>query len=555
MFDSADVYSDGLAEEVLGKAIAGRRDKVIVSTKATFRSGPGPNDVGSSRYHLLQACEASLRRLGTDYIDLYQLHGFDALTPIEETLSTLDGLVRSGKVRYIGCSNFSGWHLMKSLAISDRYGLARHVAHQAYYSLVGRDYEWELMPLGLDQRVGTVVWSPLGWGRLIGKIRRNQPPPATSRLPATADYGPPVDDEYLYRVVDAIDAATRHCATADTSLCSASVVSLSVRSRVTCAASSCYDSATTRAFGTGHFRCAESAKRILQHSDTLCNKNALNCKHLLHCSVPNCRSRGAHIRSSLMLAEERQNLILSLVNQRGSVSVTEMQRKLKVSRETIRRDIVLLAQRQRLRKAHGGALSMEAVEPAMAVRQLANAEGKRAIARIAAELVPDGAAVILGGGTTVQCVADALTARQSLTLFSNDIASCSKLAGRNGNRVFVLGGELNNSNGAILGRDTTAMLAHYFADFAFIGAGAITANPWLMDYTREESELNKLMLSSARTTVVVADHTKFNRFAPVRVDNFEKVTYLVTDRRPDERMLSALGSLPLDLRVAAEEAD
>jgi len=209
MFDSADIYSDGLAEEVLGKAIAGRRDRVIISTKATFRAGPGPNDVGSSRQHLLQAVEGSLRRLGTDYIDLFQLHGFDALTPIEETLGALDDLVRAGKLRYIGCSNFSGWHLMKSLAISEKYGLARYVAHQAYYSLIGREYEWELMPLGLDQGVGTVVWSPLGWGRLTGKIRRGQPLPKVSRLHATADYGPPVAEDYLYRVVDALDGIAK----------------------------------------------------------------------------------------------------------------------------------------------------------------------------------------------------------------------------------------------------------------------------------------------------------------------------------------------------------
>ena len=209
MFDSADIYSDGLAEEVLGKAIAGRRDRVIISTKATFRAGSGPNDVGSSRHHLLKACEGSLRRLGTDYIDLFQLHGFDAQTPIEETLGTLDDLVRAGKLRYIGCSNFSGWHLMKSLAISEKYGLSRYVAHQAYYSLVGREYEWELMPLGLDQKVGAVIWSPLGWGRLTGKIRRGQPVPKVSRLHATADYGPPVADEYLYRVVDALDGIAK----------------------------------------------------------------------------------------------------------------------------------------------------------------------------------------------------------------------------------------------------------------------------------------------------------------------------------------------------------
>jgi aryl-alcohol dehydrogenase-like predicted oxidoreductase len=208
MFDSADIYSNGLAEEVLGAAIKGRRDKVLISTKATFRFGDGPNDVGSSRFHLTRAVEGALRRLGTDHIDLFQLHGFDATTPVEETLATLDGLVKAGKLRYVGCSNFSGWHLMKSLAVSDRYGWARYVAHQAYYSLVGRDYEWELMPLGLDQGVGCVVWSPLGWGRLTGKVRRGQPLPKTSRLNSQVsnEKGPPVADEYVYAVVDALDA-------------------------------------------------------------------------------------------------------------------------------------------------------------------------------------------------------------------------------------------------------------------------------------------------------------------------------------------------------------
>jgi len=209
MFDTADVYSGGKSEEVLGKAIAGRRAKTIIATKASFRTGPGENDLGNSRHHLIAACEASLRRLGTDYIDIYQMHGFDALSPVEETLSTLDTLVRSGKVRYIGCSNFSGWHLMKSLAASDRRGWPRYVAHQVYYSLVGRDFEWELMPLGHDQGVGTLVWSPLGWGRLTGKIRRNQPPPAVSRLPKTAAFGPQVPDDLLYKVVDALDEVAK----------------------------------------------------------------------------------------------------------------------------------------------------------------------------------------------------------------------------------------------------------------------------------------------------------------------------------------------------------
>jgi aryl-alcohol dehydrogenase-like predicted oxidoreductase len=211
MFDTADIYSTGMAEEILGQAIKGRRDRVIVSTKGTFRFSDEPNDVGSSRHHLIRAVDGSLKRLGTDYIDLYQLHAFDAQTPVEEVLGTLDDLVRAGKIRYIGCSNFSGWHLMKSLAVSEKYGLSRYVAHQAYYSLIGRDYEWELMPVGLDQGVGAVVWSPLGWGRLTGKIRRGRPIPAESRLQSkvVADMGPPVPDEYVYKVVDALDEVAR----------------------------------------------------------------------------------------------------------------------------------------------------------------------------------------------------------------------------------------------------------------------------------------------------------------------------------------------------------
>ena len=211
MFDSADVYSHGLAEEILGKAIQGRREKVIISTKATFPMSDAPNDMGSSRHHLTLAVEGALRRLGTDYIDLFQTHGFDAVTPVEETMNTLDDLVRAGKIRYIGCSNFSGWHLMKFLAYAEKFNLTRFVAHQAYYSLIGREYEWELMPLGLDQKVGCVVWSPLGWGRLTGKIRRGQPLPAKSRLQSNAvvDMGPPVADEHLYTVVDALDEVAR----------------------------------------------------------------------------------------------------------------------------------------------------------------------------------------------------------------------------------------------------------------------------------------------------------------------------------------------------------
>ena len=195
LFDTANVYSHGMSEEILGQAIAGRRHDVLVSTKATFPMGANPNDLGSSRHHLLEQCHASLRRLGTDYIDIYHMHGFDATTPIEETLETLDTLVKQGKIRYIAASNFSGWHLMKSLALSERHSWQRYVAHQVYYSLVGRDYEWELMPLALDQKVGALVWSPLGWGRLTGKIRRGQPLPANSRLHVTAEQGPQVEED------------------------------------------------------------------------------------------------------------------------------------------------------------------------------------------------------------------------------------------------------------------------------------------------------------------------------------------------------------------------
>ena len=211
-FDTANIYSRGKSEEVLGQAIKHlKREDVLISTKGTFRFAEGPNGVGSSRYHLTQAVEGSLKRLQTDYIDVYHLHAFDATTPVEETLSTLNDLVHAGKIRYIACSNFSGWQLMKSLAVSERYGWTRYVGHQVYYSMVGRDYEWELMPLGIDQGVGALVWSPLGWGRLTGKIRRGQPLPENSRLQnkEVVDAGPTPDWEYVYKVVDAIDEVAK----------------------------------------------------------------------------------------------------------------------------------------------------------------------------------------------------------------------------------------------------------------------------------------------------------------------------------------------------------
>ncbi|MBM3599910.1 MAG: aldo/keto reductase [Alphaproteobacteria bacterium] len=206
MFDTADAYSGGLAEEILGKAIAGRRDKVIISTKATFRMGPGPNQLGSSRHHLTASCDASLKRLGTDYIDLWQMHGFDAMSPLEETMRTLDDLVRAGKVRYVGCSNYSGWHLMKAQAIADRYGWSRFVAHQAYYSLIAREFEWELMPVGIDQKVGTVVWSPLAQGRLTGKMSRSRTAAKDTRVGQIGGLGPEPATDYLYGIVDVLEA-------------------------------------------------------------------------------------------------------------------------------------------------------------------------------------------------------------------------------------------------------------------------------------------------------------------------------------------------------------
>lgn len=208
LFDTADIYSDGMAEQILGEAIRGiQRDKLLLSTKSTFAFGEPPNNQGSSRFHILRQIEGSLKRLGTDYIDIYHMHGFDGNTPAEETLRTLDDLVQSGKVRYIAASNFSGWHLMKSLGVSDKYGWSRYVAHQVYYSLANREYEWELMPLGVDQQVGAIVWSPLAAGRLGGRYGRNKPVPKDGRV---AQGGSPmpemvVKEEALYTIIDALE--------------------------------------------------------------------------------------------------------------------------------------------------------------------------------------------------------------------------------------------------------------------------------------------------------------------------------------------------------------
>jgi aryl-alcohol dehydrogenase-like predicted oxidoreductase len=204
-FDTANVYSRGMSEEILGRALAGKRSQALISTKATFTMGDGANDYGSSRFHIIRSLEDSLRRLNTDYVDIYHMHGFDGNTPVEETLRALDDLITSGKVRYIACSNFSGWALMKSLSVSERYGWARYVAHQCYYSLLDREFEWELMPAGIDQNVGTIVWSPLSSGRLSGKFRRGTEVPAGSRLSQGGEHGPATAYERLYTIVDALD--------------------------------------------------------------------------------------------------------------------------------------------------------------------------------------------------------------------------------------------------------------------------------------------------------------------------------------------------------------
>jgi DeoR/GlpR family transcriptional regulator of sugar metabolism len=252
----------------------------------------------------------------------------------------------------------------------------------------------------------------------------------------------------------------------------------------------------------------------------------------------------------MVLAEERQNKILSLVKSRHSISITEIQKRLKVSRETIRRDLLALAEQRKLRKTHGGAISLSAQEPDIAIRQTTNVDGKRAIGRLAASMVPDGASIILAGGTTVQSAADELVHRERLTIFTNCLASSMKLSALNNNRVHLLGGEIQPENRACLGRDTTLMLSNYFADFAIVGAGAISPGGVLMDFSREEAELHSLMLKSAQNVIVVADHNKFGRYAPVRVDSLEAAHFLVTDLEPESDIAEILSAMSLEVLVA-----
>lgn len=213
-FDTADVYSEGRSEELLGKALGARRPQVILATKVRGRMGEGPNDIGLSRHHIIEACEASLQRLGTDYIDLYQVHSFDPGTPLEESLRALDDLVRQGKVRYIGASNFAGWQLMKALAISGKQDLEQFVTLQAYYSLVGRDLEHELLPLCQDQGLGILVWSPLAGGFLTGKYRRGQPRPEGARRSDPEKQFLQFDEEQGFTIIETLDQiAQKHQAT------------------------------------------------------------------------------------------------------------------------------------------------------------------------------------------------------------------------------------------------------------------------------------------------------------------------------------------------------
>ncbi len=256
-----------------------------------------------------------------------------------------------------------------------------------------------------------------------------------------------------------------------------------------------------------------------------------------------------------MLAEQRRHQILSILSEKGSISVNELFRRLKVSRETIRRDITRLAAAGKLLKTHGGALSVDQVEPAFAERMAVNTRGKQAIGRVAAGLIPDGASLIIDSGTTTLCLAEALAPRRGLSVYTNDVHVAGRLAGRNNNQVLLLGGELQGNEGATLGRDATRMLANYYADFSFVGASALSANPWLMDYSREAAELRAEMLAQARTPVLLADHTKFNRTAPIRVANLTRVSHLVTDKKPDAKMAKGLAKLKAEILIAGRGKD
>ena len=254
-----------------------------------------------------------------------------------------------------------------------------------------------------------------------------------------------------------------------------------------------------------------------------------------------------------MLAEQRRARILEIVSERGSVSVSDLHRRLKVSQETVRRDITRLDQDGRLRKTHGGALALDHAEPVFDERMSVNIDGKRAIGKLAAEMAPDDSTLLIDSGTTTLCMADYLTDRRRLTVVTNDIHIAQRLGGRNDNKVLLTGGEFLASEGALLGRDATAMMANYYPDFTFVGATAMAAHPWLMDYSREAAELRTQMLSQARTKVLLCDHTKFGKTAPVKVAGLEGVHIIITDIALMPEMKAGLARLKAEVRIAADE--
>jgi len=251
-----------------------------------------------------------------------------------------------------------------------------------------------------------------------------------------------------------------------------------------------------------------------------------------------------------LLAEERRSRILEVLEARGSVSVTELHRHLGVSRETIRRDITQLAQVNRLRKTHGGALLHGPQEPSLSERLSVNIEGKRRIGEAAAELVPDGCSLIIDSGSTTQCLANSLSSHRELSVYTNDLQVALKLYGRNGHRVFMIGGELNENEGSTFGADSMTMLSNYFTDFAFVGAGAVSAHAWLTDYSRDAAELRASMIVQGKTSVLLADRSKFNVTASVRIQNADQASMMITDADPGEKIKDALKGLGMELRIA-----
>ncbi len=248
-----------------------------------------------------------------------------------------------------------------------------------------------------------------------------------------------------------------------------------------------------------------------------------------------------------LLAEQRRSFILETLASRGSVSVSELHRRLEVSRETVRRDITRLAEERKLRKTHGGALSIDSLEPSLTERLSVNMEGKRKIGEAAAELVPDGSSVIIDAGSTTLCVAESLSVLGNLTIYTNDMQVASCFTGGSGNRVFLIGGEVYE--GAAYGQDALSMLDHYFADFAFIGVSAMSTHPWITEYTRPGADLHGMMLSHSRTSVLLVDKTKFNKVAPVRMPNVERATCVIVDEHPGDDIANTAQEYGVELRV------